>query len=433
MAYLNHISNRVPGVGAVPGAARKGVDGAGADQQCRAGIFPPKGPQLSGTHLSDTITLLGELVSFPTISEMSNVDMIAYLAHRLEASGARVDLYHDEIGHKANLFATIGPEGDGGIVLSGHSDVVPVADQDWTGDPFEMSEADGLLYGRGTCDMKGFIAAAVAMAPVFAERVGRRPVHFAFTYDEETGCFGAQALVASLRARGLRPGIALIGEPTSMKVIEGHKGCCEYSTHFTGLAGHGSGPDRGVNAVEYAARYVARLLELKDRLRDRAPAKALFDPPWTTINTGALTGGVAHNVIPSSARVDWEMRPVQASDMAYVKDDLRRFCADVLLPRMRAVHPEADIVTEIVGEVEGLEPAEISEARDIMLELTGANAAETVPFGTEAGIFQAYGMSAVVCGPGSIDQAHKADEYVSINQLQACLDMLDRLSRRIAA
>lgn len=383
--------------------------------------------------LSETVELLGELIAFQTISDRSNIDMIAYIGHLLEQAGARVDIFPDATGHKANLFATIGPEVDGGIVLSGHSDVVPVADQDWTSDPFEMIEKDGNLVGRGACDMKGFIAAAVAMAPEFAARVGERPIHFAFTHDEETGCFGARGLVDSLRSKGIRPGVAIIGEPTSMRIIEGHKGCYEYSTHFTGLAGHGSSPDRGVNAVEYAARYVNRLLDLKDALRARAPANSRFEPPWTTINTGGVHGGVAHNVIPEQASIHWEMRPVQSSDAEFVKSDLRRYCEDVLLPAMRTVCPDADIVTEVIGEVDGLIPADCNEAKEILMELTGANGADVVPFGTEAGIFQGLGMSAVVCGPGSIEQAHKADEFVSIDQLQQCLDMLDRLGTKLAA
>ena len=383
------------------------------------------------TQLSDTVALLGDLIAFPTVSQVSNLDMIAYLAHRLESAGARVDMFHDELGHKANLFATIGPQRDGGIVLSGHSDVVPVDEQDWSHYPFEMTEAEGRLYGRGSCDMKGFIAAAVSMAPLLAAAVRDRPVHFAFTYDEEVGCFGAQALVDSLKARGIRPGVAIVGEPTSMRVIEGHKGCYEYTTHFQGLAGHGSDPGRGVNAVEYAVRYVNRLLELAEALRARAPGGGRFDPPWTTINTGSLSGGVAHNVIASIARLDWEMRPVQAADARFVKEDMQRYCAEVLLPRMRAVCPEAAITTEVVGEVDGLEPASENEARDIAMDLTGANGAELVAFGTEAGIFQHYGMSAVVCGPGSIEQAHKPDEYVELDQLQQCIDMLWRLCRRL--
>jgi acetylornithine deacetylase len=383
--------------------------------------------------LGATRELLADLIAFPTVSSDSNLAMIAHLAGRLEAAGARVEVHLDPSGQKANLFATIGPEGDGGIVLSGHTDVVPVTDQDWTCEPFELSERDGRLYGRGTCDMKGFIAAAVAMAPRLAEAVRDRPLHFAFTHDEEIGCLGARSLAATLRDKGLRPSVAIVGEPTSMRIIEGHKGCYEYSTHFTGLEGHGSAPDRGVNAVEYAVRYVARLMELKEALKRRAPATGRFDPPWTTINTGVLTGGHAHNVLPGKARVDWEMRPVQAGDADFVKDDLHRYCAHTLLPEMRAVSPDADIVTETIGEVDGLEPVDENEAKRIVMELTGSNGADLVPFGTEAGIFQSLGMSAVICGPGSIEQAHKPDEFVSLDQLSQCLTMLDRLGAKLSA
>lgn len=376
--------------------------------------------------------LLAELIAFPTVSSDSNLALIQHLADRLEAAGARTEVHLDPTGAKANLFATIGPETDGGIVLSGHSDVVPVTDQDWTTDPFELVERDGRLYGRGTCDMKGFIAATVAMAPRYAALGPKRPIHFAFTYDEEVGCLGARDLARTLADKGIRPSVAIIGEPTSMRVIEGHKGCYEYTTHFTGLEGHGSGPDRGVNAVEYAVRYVARLLELKEALKGRAPGDNRFDPPWTTISTGVLQGGHARNVIPGKARLEWEMRPVQPSDADFVKNDLAQFCAHTLLPAMRAVSPDADIVTETVGEVDGLVPTDANEAKAIVMELTGANGAGLVPFGTEAGIFQALGMSAVICGPGSIDQAHKPDEYLAIDQLAECLGMLERLGGKLA-
>lgn len=383
-------------------------------------------------NLTNTLATLSDLIAFPTVSTDSNLNMIAYLADRLESAGARVDIFHDTTGGKANLFATLGPEVDGGIVLSGHTDVVPVADQNWRHDPFQATQHDGLFYGRGSCDMKGFIAAAVTMAPVFAERVDIRPVHFAFTYDEETGCFGARALAKQLEQLPFRPGVALIGEPTSMRVIEGHKGCYEYSTHFEGLAGHGSAPDLGVNAVEYAARYVGRILQLKDALRARAPQNSRFEPPWSTINVGALNGGVAHNVIPSRASVDWDLRPVQTSDADFVKADLQSYIKNELLPAMKAVSSDAQIITEIIAEVEGLEPADDNEARDIFMELTGANGTDLVAFGTEAGIFQNLGLSAIVCGPGSIEQAHKADEFVAVDQLAQCVGMLERLSRHIA-
>lgn len=383
--------------------------------------------------LSDATDLLSRLVAFPTISSDSNLEMIATLAHLLEDAGARTEVLLDEHGGKANLFATIGPETAGGIVLSGHSDVVPVADQDWSSDPFEMRKDAGRLFGRGTCDMKGFIACAVTMAPHFSARPLQRPIHFAFTHDEEVGCLGAQALCAALEERDIRPSIAIIGEPTQMQVIEGHKGCCEYTTRFEGLEGHGSAPDRGVNAIDYAVRYATRLMDLREQLKLRAPQPPAFDPPHTTINIGALVGGVGHNVIAGKARVDWEMRPVQATDAAFVHDDLAQYCREELLAAMQAVHPGAKIATETVGEVVGLTPAETNEARDLMVTLTGRPDVGTVPFGTEAGLFQALGMSAVVCGPGSIAQAHKPDEFIEIAQLDSCLAWLNRLADQTSA
>lgn len=381
--------------------------------------------------LSDTKELLERLIGFPTVSSGSNLDLIQFLAERLAGCGAEVDIWHDATGAKANLFATLGPKRDGGIVLSGHSDVVPVTDQDWSSDPFVMEERAGKWFGRGACDMKGFIAAAVAMAPHYAALDLKRPVHFAFTYDEEVGCFGARALAQTLRKKQISPAVAIIGEPTSMRIIEGHKGCYEYTTHFTGLEGHGSDPGRGVNAVEYAVRYVAKILELKADLQARAPEGSRFEPPWTTLSTGVFAGGAARNVIPGKARVEWEMRPVQPSDAEFVKTTLHEFCAHTLIPAMQAVHPAAGIETEVIGEVDGLEPMAENEARDLVAELTGANGADVVPFGTEAGIFQGLGMSVVVCGPGSIEQAHKPDEYVSIEQMEHCLAMLTRLSSKL--
>jgi acetylornithine deacetylase len=382
--------------------------------------------------LDRTKDLLRHLIAFPTVSADSNLQMIDFAADLLDRCGAQVEVITAPCGTKANLFATMGPaQVNGGILLSGHSDVVPVTDQDWNSDPFTLIEKDARLYGRGTCDMKGFIAAVLAMAPSYAERVRNRPLHFSFTYDEETGCLGAQHLGRILQERGLTPGVAIIGEPTMMRIIEGHKGCYEYSTHFQGLEGHGSAPDLGVNAVETAVRYVNVLLDLKDKLRGWAPEDSPFDPPWTTINVGALHGGSVHNVIAPKAQVDWEMRPVQTADADFVKEALRSYCDDVLLPRMRRVYPEASIELEVIGEVAGLIPTRENEARQIVSELTGANSPDVVAFGTEAGIFQALGTDVVVCGPGSIEQAHKADEFVSLDQMAQCIGMLDRLGDRL--
>lgn len=380
--------------------------------------------------LETAISTLSDLVAFPTVSSDSNLDLILWMADRIGAAGGRVRVIASDDGTKANLFATFGPEGDGGVVMSGHSDVVPAEETDWTSDPFVLREEDGRLYGRGTCDMKGFLACIMACLPDLAEAT--RPMHIAATYDEEVGCLGGQQLVEVLRAEGLRPRLALIGEPTSMRIVEGHKGCCEYSTHFHGLEGHGSQPDRGVSAVEYAARFASRLLELRGDLRGRAPANSRFDPPWTTLQIGRIEGGVAHNVIAGLARVDWELRPVSKDDQVRATRTARDYCNDVLLPAMRAVHPDASIVTETIGEVQGLEPVDDNEAAALVASLTGANGADVVSFGTEAGLFQSLGCDAVVCGPGDIAQAHKANEYVEIGQLDACLDLLTGIARRPA-
>ena len=381
--------------------------------------------------LQATVDLLDRLIAYPTVSTDSNLEMIIDLSGRLQSLGARTHIFGDETGSKATLFGSLGPDVPGGVLLSGHSDVVPVTDQDWSSDPFQMRQADGLLYGRGTCDMKGFIAASVVMAERYAALPLKRPVHFAFTYDEETGCLGAQALIPELSRLGIKPDIAIIGEPTEMRVIEGHKGCCEYTTRFEGLEGHGSSPDLGVNAAEYAVRYVARLMALREDLRARVPAGSRFEPPYTTINIGRVQGGHAHNVIVGKAEVDWEFRPVQTSDFRFVKDTMEAFIEQDLLPQMRAVYPQADISTETLGEVVGLEPMTENAARDLMVGLLGANSAGVVPFGTEAGLFQQMGMDVIVCGPGSIAQAHKPDEFVSLDQLDACLGMLERLGQRL--
>ena len=363
--------------------------------------------------LDDTKAILADLIAFPTVSSDSNLDLIAWCAGRLEALGARCEVSRDATGAKANLFATIGPEVDGGVVLSGHTDVVPVEGQDWSNDPFEAVERDGLIYGRGSCDMKGFIACALALAPRIAAADLKRPVHFALSYDEEVGCLGAPVMLKALVESGRRPGICIIGEPTS------------------GLAGHSAAPGLGVSAVEYAVRYAGRLLELRRELVQRTPPGSRFQPPESTMQLGGIRGGIAHNVIADQCTLDWEVRPVVDADIDFVKREIGAYVAGTLLPAMRAIHPQASIETEVIGEVIGLEPVPESEAYELVAELTGSNTREVVAFGTEAGLFQRLGISAVVCGPGSIGQAHKADEFVAVEQLGQCLEMIGGLVTRL--
>lgn len=377
--------------------------------------------------LQRAIALTRQLVEMPTISADSNLTLIRFLESYLRDLGATTELSFDTSETKANLFATLGPDIDGGVVLSGHTDVVPVAGQDWFSDPFILREADDRLYGRGTCDMKGFIACTLAMAPEFAAANLQKPVHFAFSYDEEIGCLGAAVMLEALKASGRKPSIALLGEPTGMKVIEGHKGCCENTTYFGGLEGHSSMPDAGVNAVEYAARYVAQLLEIAEDLKPRAPADSRFHPPHSTISVGAIRGGVAHNVIPNSCELDWEFRAINPSDKTFIRARIDRYADQVLRPQMLAGWDGASLVNEVLGDVDGLMPMENSAAVALARELTGGNSVELVSFGTEAGLFQQLGISTVVCGPGHISEAHKPDEFVELSQLEACLQMLDRL------
>ncbi|MEE4117565.1 MAG: acetylornithine deacetylase [Paracoccaceae bacterium] len=388
-------------------------------------------PREGAAPLEVCIATLERLVAYPTVSADSNYALIAYLAELLQEAGARVEILSDAAAAKANLWATLGPDEPGGLVLSGHTDVVPVDDQDWSSDPFILREEGGRLYGRGTCDMKGFIAACIAALPAFASGERRTPIHFAFTYDEEVGCVGARHLVEHLSAVGAKPAMALIGEPTLLHIVDGHKGCCEYTTRFNGAEGHGSRPELGVNAVEYAARYVARLMALRAELAATPPAGSAFLPPHTTISVGALTGGVAHNVIPGHAQVDWEMRPVAWDDAVRVKTVLERYCAEELLPEMQAVTPAAGIETDVIGEVVALEPRESNGARDLVASVLGANGTELVSFGTEAGLFQEIGLDAVVCGPGSIEQAHKPDEWIAVSELERALSLLHGIAAKV--
>ena len=386
------------------------------------------------TTLDKTVSILTDLVAYPSVSSESNLEIINYLANRIESCGGTVNLMTSENGKQANLFGTIGPEIDGGIVLSGHTDVVPAKELNWDSDPFKLTKKDNLLYGRGSCDMKGFIATTLAAAESLKNQKLNLPVHFSFTYDEEIGCFGARHLSKELKKYKYKPSMVIIGEPTEMKIIEAHKGDCEYTTCFYGIEGHASKPEKGVSAIQYGSLFTNKLFELGDELKKRAPSDSPFDPPWTTIQAGKIEGGVAHNVIAGKCSIDWEMRPVNNEDKDFVKKNLSTYCDNNLLPEMQSKFSKAKIETNIVGEIPGLIPKKDNQARVIMQELLQSNSTGVISFGTEAGIFQEMEMDVVVCGPGSIDQAHKANEFISLSELEKCLmnllNLLNQWSKR---
>ena len=377
----------------------------------------------------DAIALLSDLIGFPTITGGPNLDLIDHAQRHLEAVDAVVDLTHDGEGHKANLLARIGPAVDGGVVLSGHTDVVPADPDQWTSPPFVASLRGSAIYGRGAADTKGFIACLLAMAPRFAGAGITRPVHLALTFDEEVSGVGAPLLIEQLMS-GPRPSVAIVGEPTQMAIVEANKGSYEFRTTFTGVEGHASTPDLGVNAVDLAARFVTGLRALGGELRARTPPDSPFQPPESTLSVGRIEGGTARNVIPGSCTVDWELRPVVRADAEHATARVRELEAG-LREEMRAASPEADVSTEIVGEVEGLERVEDSPAVELASRLLDGPPRRAVSFGSEAGFYQRAGIPTVVCGPGSIDVAHRPDEHLPLTQLDACLAMLERLGEEL--
>ena len=382
--------------------------------------------------LKNTLIILSDLIAFKTISGENNNPLIDYCDSLLKKLGASSFRTFDDEKKRVNLFATLKakkPNNKKPIILSGHTDVVPVS-KNWKTDPFKATIVEDKLYGRGSCDMKGFIACTLAYAPIYAQTNLDRDIHFSFTFDEETACQGAPLLIKELDKRGINNGICIVGEPTNMKIIDAHKGCYEYTTHFQGLAGHGSAPDKGVNAVEYAVRYIDKLMQLRELLKKRHQKNSVFDPPYTTLQIGGIKGGIARNVIADKCYVDWEMRPTIKEDGEFVNNEMDKFVKDELLPKMKKIYSKSTIKKEIIGEIIGFNKSEKSEACELISSLTGDNSTETVSFGTEAGLFQEIGISTVVCGPGSIEQAHKDDEFITLEEIKKCLKLLEGIKSK---
>ena len=381
---------------------------------------------------SNSIKILKDLIAFKTVSGENNTQLIDYCDNILNSLGAVSFRTYDEEEKRVNLFSTIKAKKASDkkpIILSGHTDVVPVS-KGWATDPFDATIKEDKLFGRGSCDMKGFIACALAYAPIFSSSNLDRDIHFSFTFDEETACKGAPILIKELKKSEIHDCICIVGEPTNMKIIDAHKGCYEYTTYFEGLAGHSSQPDKGVSAVEFAARYVNKLLELKEKLKERQLKDSIFDPPYSTLQVGGIFGGIAHNVIADKCHVNWETRPVVKEDGVFLNKKIDEYANDVLLPEMKKVFAKSNIRKEVIGEVTGFDRVERSEACELVSSLTGDNSREVVSFGTEAGLFQEIGISTVVCGPGSIKQAHKIDEFIKLSEIKKCISFLDGVKNK---
>ncbi|QXI45781.1 MULTISPECIES: acetylornithine deacetylase [Pseudomonas] len=372
-------------------------------------------------------TLLARLIGFATVSRDSNLALIGFIRDYLAGLGVESELFHNPEGTKANLFATIGPRDVGGIVLSGHTDVVPVDGQAWTVEPFALSERDGRLYGRGTADMKGFIASVLAAVPALVAQPLRLPVHLAFSYDEEVGCLGVRSLLAALEQRPHKPRLCLIGEPTELKPVLGHKGKLAMRCQVQGAACHSAYAPYGVNAIEYAAKLIGKLGDIGEALALPEHHDARFDPPFSTVQTGVIKGGRALNIVPAECEFDFEVRALPGFAAQAVADQLQTYAEAELLPRMRKVNAASAIRLQPLSAYPGLATPADSEAAQLVALLSGSEAFGTVAFGTEGGLFDQAGIPTVVCGPGSMEQGHKPDEFVSVEQLQGCDAMLSRL------
>jgi len=378
------------------------------------------------TDLGAIRSILETLIGFDTVSAKSNLALVEWVRDFLKGHSVASTLIPNEEGTKANLYATIGPVRAGGVVLSGHTDVVPVAGQAWSSDPFTVTAREGLLYGRGTADMKGFIACALAAVPSFQAAGLKTPIHLAFSYDEEVGCIGVPHLLARLARDLPMPRAAIIGEPTMMQVVTGHKGLAAWRTIFTGTEAHSSRIEDSVSAIFAASQFIEFLRGVADDLRTGAKDPA-FEPPFTTISVGKIEGGQALNIVPGRCVLDWEFRALPTTDATALGARIRRFVDDELRPALKAKQPAADVELLQLAGGPGLAPEPESIAEALARKLTGANRSGTVAYGTEAGHFQRTGISSVVCGPGDIEQAHKPDEFVALDQLAQCAAFLAKL------
>ncbi|HEY1227675.1 MAG TPA: acetylornithine deacetylase, partial [Ramlibacter sp.] len=366
--------------------------------------------------------MLRRLVAFDTTSRNSNLALIEYVQEYLKGHGIESKLVPSEDGKKANMFATVGPMAAGGVVLSGHTDVVPVDGQPWDTDPWTLTlKDDGKYYGRGTCDMKAFYAIALAMLPQILKSPLKKPIHFALSYDEEVGCVGAHSLAAAMAREVPRPRAIIIGEPTMMTVVHAHKGAQMYVTKFTGFEAHSSMTHLGVSAVHFAGEFVHYLNTLQDQLDKEFPPTSEFTPPAPTFNVGTIVGGTAGNILARECEVLWGYRELPHRPLTMLGENALLWLKEELLPKMKAKHPSAKIETVVRSSTIGFSPEGNDEAKALAANWSGSNTVGSVVYGTEAGIFKkTLGVPTVVCGPGDIAQAHQPNEFILASQITAC-------------
>ncbi len=374
------------------------------------------------------------LIGFDTTSRDSNLDLIHHVQGYLADLGVDSALTFDDTKRKANLYATLGPTDRPGILLSGHTDVVPVDGQEWDSDPFTIVHKNDKLFGRGTCDMKSFIAVCLAFAPKFLERGLKTPIHFAFSYDEEVGCIGVRRLIDMVNGLGVKPKMCIVGEPTDMQVTIGHKGKRSYRAKVRGMEAHSSLAPTGVNAVEYAAEAVAFLKGMARRIQAEGPFDNEYDVPHTTVHTGVIHGGTALNIVPKDCRFDFEFRYLPEHGYESYFSEIETYIQESLEPQMKANDPSTGFAIEELSSIPGLSMDPGDEVVTFAKSLAGRNDHGKVAFGTEAGLFQQdAGIPTVVCGPGSVDQAHKPNEFVSVDQVRQCEQFMAKLMDHVCA
>ncbi len=382
-----------------------------------------------------SVEILSKLISFDTTSRNSNLDLIHHIADLLKGAGVDCWLTLNDDKNKANLFATV-PDRNGGetggVVLSGHTDVVPVDGQDWDSDPFKAVIRDGKLYGRGSADMKGFIAVVLSKLDDIVAAPLHEPIHFAFSFDEEVGCLGAPLMLEELVRRGVRPRGCIVGEPTDMKVVVAHKGINIHRCSVHGKSAHSSLPEKGVNSIEYAARLICFIRDIADKFKAEGPFDEYFDTPYSTAQTGMVQGGTATNVVPEECRFDFEFRNLPQTMATDILAEIQRYANETILPRMRAESPDANIAFETIASAPGLDADENAEITRLVRALAKDHGIQKVAYGTEAGQFQEVGVPSIICGPGSIVQAHRPNEFVELDQLRRCETFIDALLSKAA-